>query len=147
MTRTKILAAATAHRGNADTTRDDAPRLWFPLLATCLLGSIVLIAAGATFHDIRHDAPPPSTESDFDERWISIQKGDRLALPTPTPLPAATVQSEVTPPVAAPHQQLPIATEDDIRQAEAEHHRHGDICPHGRTFFFIGHHQYWRCVR
>jgi hypothetical protein len=51
------------------------------------------------------------------------------------------------PPVEAPLEQLPLATEDDLRQAEAEHHRHRDICPRGRTYFTIEHHQYWRCVR
>jgi hypothetical protein len=44
-----------------------------------------------------------------------------------------------------PLQQLSLATEDDIRQAEAEHHRHRNICPHGRTYLTIEHHQYWRC--
>ncbi len=120
MTRTKILAAAT-------------------------VGSIILIAAGATFRDAHFVAPPPSTGSDFDERWNPIRKGDRLPLPTSTAFAVATAQSDVAPPVAAPPEQLPLATEDDIRQAEAEHHRHRDICPHGRTYFSIEHHQYWRC--
>jgi hypothetical protein len=117
MTRTKILAAAAA--------------VW----------PIILIAAGATFRDARHDAPQPSTESDFGERWISIKKGDRLPFPAPAPFAVVTAQSDV----AAPPQQLPLATEDDIRQAEADHHRHRNICPHGRTYFSIEHHQYWRC--
>jgi hypothetical protein len=121
MTRTKILAAAAA--------------VW----------PIILIAAGATFRDARHDAPQPNTESGFDERWISIKKGDRLPFPAPTPFAVATAQSDVAPPVALPPQQLPLATEDDIRQAEAERHRHRNICPHGRTYFSIEHHQYWRC--
>jgi hypothetical protein len=120
MTRTKILAAAAA--------------VW----------PIMLIAAGTTFRDARYDAPRPNTESDFDERWISIKKGDRLPLPAPT-LAVATEQSDVAPPAAVPPQQLPLATEDDIGQAEAEHHRHRNICPHGRTYFTIEHHQYWRC--
>jgi hypothetical protein len=143
MTRTKILAAATGHRGNADTSGDDVLRLWLTLLATCLVGSFVVIAAGAIFHD----APLPSTESDFDERWIPIKKGDRLPLSTLAPFAVATAQSDVAPPVEASPEQLPLATEDDMRQAEAEHYRHRNICPHGRTFFFIGRHQYWRCVR
>jgi hypothetical protein len=121
MTRTKILAAAAA------------------------VGPIIMIAAGTTFRDARYDAPQPSTESDFDERWISIKKGDRLPLPAPMPFEVATAQSDVAPPVAVPPQQLSLATEDDIRQAEAEHHRHRNICPHGRTYFTIEHHQYWRC--
>ena len=117
MTRTKILAAAAAGL------------------------PIILFAAGTTFRDARHDAPQPSTESDFDERWISIKKSDRL----PLPFEVAAAQSDVAPPVAVPPQQLSLATEDDIRQAEAEHHRHRNICPHGRTYFTIEHHQYWRC--
>jgi hypothetical protein len=142
---TKIRSAATARGGDADTTGDHEPRLWFILLATCLVGSIVLITAGVTFRDVRHDAPLPSNLSDFDERWISVNKGDRLRLPTQ--IPAATAQSEQSQPIAAPREQLPLATDDDIRQAEAEHHRHRDICPRGRTYFTIEHHQYWLCVR
>jgi hypothetical protein len=120
MTRTKILAAAVA------------------------VSSIILIAAGAALRDVRHDVPQPSNESDFDQRWVSI-KGDRLPLPVPTPVAVAAAQSAVAPPVTAPPETLPPATEDDIRQAEEEHHRHRDICPHGRTYFTIEHHQYWRC--
>ncbi|SRR5579871_105860 len=147
MIRTKIVAAATAHRCNVATTGVDGARLRVTLLVTCLVGSSVLIAAGATFRNARHDAPHPNTESDFDERWIAITKGDRLPLPTPTPFLLATAQPEIAPAVPAPPQQLPLATEDDLRQAEAEHERRRDICPHGRTFFLVGHHQYWRCVR
>ena len=120
---------------------------------------IILIAAGATFREAlpvapqpsvaapqpSAAAPQPSAEIDFDERWISIEKGDRLPLLTPTPYAVAAAQSEVTPPVASPPEQLPLATEDDIKQAEAEHHRHSDICRHGRTYFTIQHHEYWRC--
>ena len=104
-----------------------------------------MIAAGATFRDARHDAPQPAIESDFDGRWISIKKGDRLPLSAPTPFAETIARSAEPQPVAAPPQQLPLATEDDIRQAEAEHHRHRDICPHGRTYFTKEHHQYWRC--
>jgi hypothetical protein len=120
MTRTKILAAAVA------------------------VSSIILIAAGAALRDAHHDVPKPSSESDVDQRWISI-KSDRLPLPLPTPLAATVVQSDAAPPVTAPPETLPPATEDDIRQAEEEHHRHRDICPHGCTYFTINHHQYWRC--
>jgi hypothetical protein len=121
MTRTKILAAAAA------------------------VLPIILFAAGTTFRDARHDAPQPSTESNFEERWISIKKSDRLPVPAPMPFAVASAQSDVAPPVAVPSQQLSLATEDDIRQAEAEHHRHRNICPRGRTYFTIEHHQYWRC--
>jgi hypothetical protein len=141
---TKIRSAATARRGDADTTGGHEPRLWF-ILATCLVGSIVLITAGVAFRHARHDGPLPSNLSDFDERWISVNKGDRLRLPTQ--IQAATAQSEQPQPSAPPREQLPLATDDDIRQAEAEHHRHRDICPHGRTYFTIEHHQYWRCVK
>jgi hypothetical protein len=122
MTRAKILAAAAA--------------VW---------STTLMIAAGATFRDTPHDAPPPSTESNFDGRLISTKKGDRLPLPARTQLALMDVQSANPSPVAAPPKQLPLATEDDIRQAEAEHHRHRDICPHGRTYFTKERHQYWRC--
>jgi hypothetical protein len=61
-------------------------------------------------------------------------------------MPLATAaQPEVASPVASQPEQLQPATEDDIRQAEAEHHRHRDICPHGRTYFTAELHRYWRC--
>src|SRR5215468_3366176 len=41
--------------------------------------------------------------------------GDRLRLPAPAPLAMSGAQSDVAPPVAAPPQQLPLATEDDLR--------------------------------
>ncbi len=115
------------------------------LAAAAVVWSIILIAAGATFRDAWHDSPSPSTESDFDARWTSVRKGDGLPLPAAMPFATASAQSEVPPPVAAPSQQLELANDDDIRQAQAEHHRHRDICPHGRTWFTIGHRQYWRC--
>jgi hypothetical protein len=139
---TKILFATATRRGD---TGDAEPRLWFILLATCLVGSVVLIAAGLAFRGARRDAPPPSAKSDVDERVTSINKSDRL--PLPRQISAANAQPDLVQPVAAPPEQLPLATEDDIRQAEAERHRHRDICPHGRTYFTIEHHQYWRCVR
>jgi hypothetical protein len=123
MTRTKIIAATAA--------------VW----------SIILVAVGATFRDahpeaVRPIAMQPSVEADSGEP--SMKKGDRL--PWSAPMPLATVaQPEVAPPAASQPDQLPPATEDDIRQAEAEHHRHRDICPHGRTYFTIERHQYWRC--
>jgi hypothetical protein len=142
---TKILAAATAHRGNADINGHDAPRLWFALLASCLVGSMVLIAAGLAFR-ARHDAPLPRTESDVAERVTSINKSDRLPLATQI-IPAATAPPDVVQPVAAPTAPLAAATDDDIRQAEGERHRRRDICPKGRTYFTKDRHQYWRCVR
>jgi hypothetical protein len=114
------------------------------ILAAAAVWSIIPIAAGAALRDARYDVPQPSSESDFDQRWISI-KSDRLPLPVPTPFAAAAAQSDAAPPVTAPPETLPLATEDDIRQAEEEHHRHRDICPRGRTYFTVEHHQYWRC--
>jgi hypothetical protein len=116
------------------------------ILAAATVGFLIMIAAGATFRDAYHDAPQPSTGSDFDERWIPV-KSDRLPLGAAAPFAVAEAESVPPPPVAAPLEQLPLATDDDMRQAEAEHHRHRDICPHGRTYFTIEHHQYWRCVR
>ena len=86
----------------------------------------------------------PGSDSERMAR-LPIKKGDRLPVPAPTPLAVTAAQSEVVPPLALPREWLPLATEDDIRQAEAEHHRHSDICRHGRTYFTIQHHQYWRC--
>ena len=109
--------------------------------ATAAVWSIVLVAAGATFHGARPDAVRPAIEGDSSE---PLKKGDRLPWSAAMPL-ATAAQPEVTRPVASLPEQLPLATEDDLRQAEAEHHRHRDICPHGRSFFTIEHHQYWRC--
>ena len=122
MTRTKILAAAAA------------------------VLPIILFAAGATYRDARQSAPQPDTESDFDERWISINKSDRLPL-SPQIIPAATAQPEMAQLVASPPAPIAAATDDDIRQAEAERHRRRDICPKGRTYYMKGRYQYWRCVR
>ena len=116
------------------------------ILAAATVGFLILIAAGATFRDAYRDVPQSGTGSDFDERWIPL-KSDRLPVAAAAPFAVAEAESVPPPPVAAPLEQLPLATEDDMRQAEAEHHRHRDICPHGRTYFTIEHHQYWRCVR
>jgi hypothetical protein len=130
------------------------------ILAAAVIFSIIPIAVGAAFRDARSvvppqlsaeapqplaEAPQPSAELNFDERWIPIAKGNRLPLPKPTPFAVAAAQPEVAPPVAPPPGQLPLATDDDIKQAEAEHRRPGDICRRGRTYFTIQHHQYWRC--
>jgi len=122
MTRIKILAASAA--------------ISFP----------ALIAAGATFRNPHYyDAPQLSIASDFDDRPTSTRKGDRLPLAPPPPLAMASAESVQL--VAPSPEQLPLATEDDLRQAEAEHQRHRDICPRGRTYFTVEHHQYWRCKR
>ena len=77
-------------------------------------------------------------------RTLVIVPDQPLPLPLPTPFAAAT-QSDAAPPVTAPPETLPLATEDDIRQADEEHHRHRDICPYGRTYFNVNGHQHWRC--
>jgi hypothetical protein len=126
------------------------------LAAAAVVFAIIPIAVGAALREAPSVAPQPATEApqppaeiNFDERWISIEKGDRLPFPTPTPtstpFAVAAVQSDVAPPVASPPEQLPLATEDDLKQAEEEHHRRSDICRRGRTYFTIQHHEYWRC--
>ena len=143
---TKIRAAATARRGNADTAEDDVSRLWFVLLATCLVGSMVLIAAGLALRKAPDDTRPPRTTSDVAEGVTSINKSDRLPL-SPQIIPAATAQPDMAQPVASSPASIAAATDDDIRQAEAERHRRRDICPKGRTYYMKGRYQYWRCVR
>ncbi|MBU6462867.1 MAG: hypothetical protein KGL35_21795 [Bradyrhizobium sp.] len=145
---TNIIATARTGRGNADIAKDHDPRLRFILLATFLAGFTVLVAAGATFRDAHHHTPVASAKSDFDDRGTALKKGDRLSLPTQVPFPMAAPQADAAPlAVEAPHQQLPLATEEDIRQARGEHQRHRDICPHGRRYYTIEHHRYWRCIR
>ena len=124
------------------------------ILAAAVVFTIIPIAVGAALlkappvaRQPAAEALQPPAEINFDERWISIEKGDRLPFPKPTPFAVAAVQSEVAPAVASPPEQLPLATEDDLRQAEEEHHRHNDICRRGRTYFTIQHHEYWRCNR
>ena len=151
---TEIIASARTGRGNADIAEDHDPRLRFILLATFLAGFTVLVAAGATFRDAHRHTPVARAKSDFDDGGSALKKGDRLSLPMQVPFPIVTPQADdVPPPVEAPQaveaspQQLPLATEDDIRQARGEHQRHRDICPHGRRYYTIGHHRYWRCIR
>ena len=77
-------------------------------------------------------------------RTLVIVPDQPIPVPVPTPFAAAT-QPDAAPPVTAPPETLPLATEDDIRQADEEHHRHRDICPYGRTYFNVNGHQHWRC--
>jgi hypothetical protein len=151
---TEIIAAARTGRSNTDIAADHDPRLRFILLASFLAGFTVLIAAGATFRDADRHTPVASIKSDFDDRGTALKKGDRLSLPALAPSPMAPPQADDAPlpveaasAVEAPHQQLPLATDDDIRQARGEHQRHRDICPHGRRYYTIEHHRYWRCIR
>jgi hypothetical protein len=129
------------------------------LLAAGAICSIILVAAGASLRDARHDAPQPGahdirnhfsndefSKNDFATRWMSRGKGDRLPLSGSLPLAAANAEPEVAAPVAPkPEQQLKLATDDDLRQADEEHHRHRDICARGRIWFTIANHRYWRC--
>jgi|tagenome__1003787_1003787.scaffolds.fasta_scaffold20937752_2 hypothetical protein len=145
---TNILAAVRTGRSNADIAEDHDPRLRFILLATFLAGFTVLIAAGATFRDTHRYIPVANAKSDFNDRGTALKKGDRLLMRAQVPSQIAPPQAnDAAPPVEAPHQQLPLATEDDIRQAKGEHQRHRDICPHGRRYYTIEHHRYWRCIR
>ena len=116
--------------------------------ATGAVLSIILIAAGVSLRGAHHDSPQPGvrtdlTQGDFDERWTWARKGDRL--PMSLPLAAASAPSEIPQPAASPPQQLQLANDDDLRQAEEEHHRHRDICARGRTWFTMNNHRYWRC--
>jgi hypothetical protein len=94
--------------------------------------------AGPATPKVNNDGPP-------------LKKADKLRSPyfdsvqPKVPSATAAAQSDAVPPVTEPPETLPLATEDDIRQAEEEHHRHRDLCPHGRTYFTIEHHQRWRC--
>ena len=140
--RSRLIASLSTDLRGLGRSRDDKDDN--PAAAAAVWSSI-LIAAGATFRDAPHNSPQATTQDDFDERWLPIKKGDRLPAPAPTPFAVTAAQSEVVPPLALPREWLLLATDDDIRQAEAEHHRHRDICRHGRTYFTIQHHQYWRC--
>jgi hypothetical protein len=151
---TNIIATARIGLGNTDIAEDHDPRLRVILLATFLAGFPVLIAAGATFRDANRHTPAATAKSDLDDRGTALKKGDRLSLPAHVPFPIAPPQADDAPPpveaapvVEAPHQQLSLATDDDIRQAKGEHQRHRDICPHGRRYYTIEHHRYWRCIR
>jgi hypothetical protein len=65
------------------------------------------------------------------------------ALPSANDVAQPTITAAVAPP-----EPIAAATDDDIRQAEAERrHRARDICPKGRTYYMKGGWQYWRCNR
>jgi hypothetical protein len=151
---TNIIATARIGLGNTDIAEDHDPRLRFILLAIFLAGFAVLIAAGATFRDANRHMPVATAKSDLDDRGTALKKGDRLSLLAQVQLPIAPPQADDAPPpveaasvVEAPRQQLSLATEDDIRQANGERQRHRDICPHGRRYYTIERHRYWRCIR
>jgi len=79
----------------------------------------------------QRDAVPPAaaTAVVVDEPQHSTPKADRLPLFVPVVDKAG--------PITAP----PQRTED------RREHRWRDICEHGRRYFRIGRHQYWRCRR
>jgi hypothetical protein len=113
--------------------------------AAALVSTIILIAGGAAIRGAHPDAQlSPNVqqsiaEVDF-EPPVTTRKSDRIPMPAPP-----VMQPEPNPAVSSPPRQLQAATEDDIRQAEDEHHRHRQICSRGKTYFTMNHHQYWRC--
>jgi hypothetical protein len=125
MTRTQILAAAAA-----------------------VLSIIVIVEGVGLLHATARapiDARPSPTigtaDAASDDR--AGRKGDRLPVAT---LTVESPQPEAAPsPEPSPSPQLEAATEEDLRQADEEHHRHRDICRNGRTYFMQNGHQYWRC--
>ena len=109
--------------------------------------------AGPATPEVNNDGPPLKKADKLRSvgsvqptvtRTLAIVPDQPVPVPVPTPFVAAT-QSDAAPPVTAPPETLPLATEDDIRQAEEEHHRHRDICPYGRSYFNVNGHQHWRC--
>src|SRR5579884_670918 len=98
--------------------------------AAALVSPVILVVAGAVIRGAHPDVPRSlslqrsTAEVDF-EPPVTTRKADRL--PMPAAEPALNAQ------VASPPQQIQAATEDDIRQAEEEHHRHREICPRGKT--------------
>lgn len=131
----------------------------FIVAAAAAVCSVILVAASASFRNARHELPQTSaqntqdhfskdnsTENDFATRWMSRGKGDRLPLFGSLPNAVANAAPVAPTPVEPkPEPQPQLATEDDLRQAEEEHHRHRDICARGRTWFTMNNHRYWRC--
>jgi hypothetical protein len=113
--------------------------------AAALVSLVILIAGGAAIRGAHPDTPlalnvqQSTAEVDF-EPPVTTRKADRLPMPA-----SPMMQPEPNPAVSSPPQQLQAATEDDIRQAEEEHHRHREICPRGKIYFTMNRHQYWRC--
>jgi hypothetical protein len=153
----------TTRRGDGDITGDDAPpRPWFILLAICMVAcSIVVAAESLKPRSARSVAAPAqdkfaalkSVAASFDEMPVSVgARGDRLPVASQPPS-AAPQEADPVPPAAAasstPPTSLAQATDDDIRQADAEHkpRRKHDICPKGRDYYMKGRYQYWRCIR
>jgi hypothetical protein len=115
------------------------------LAAAAVVLSIIVIVEGigllhATTEARRSPAVAPA-EAVSDDRVG--RKGDRLPVAT---APVEAPQPDAAPsPESSPSPQLEAATEDDLRQADEERHRHRDICRNGRTYFMQNNHRYWRC--
>jgi hypothetical protein len=139
------------NRGDGDISGDDAPRLWLALLGVTLFGLFfaLLMVADWTLRPVSNDAAKlPVPAKSEEQRPIAVGKSDPLSLSTPI-MPASPSANALAQPAAAvaPPAPFAAATDDDIKQAEAEHRRHRDICPKGRTYYMKGRWQYWRCNR
>jgi hypothetical protein len=139
-------------RGDGDISSDDAPRLWFALLGVTLFGLFfaLLMVADLTLRPARNDASTrPAPVKSEEPLPMTVGKSDLLPMSTPI-VPASRPANDLeqtTVTAVAPPAPLAAATDDDIRQAEAERHRRHDICPKGRTYYMKGRYQYWRCNR
>jgi hypothetical protein len=140
-------------RGDGDISGDDTPRLWLAFVAVTLFGLsfAFLIVAVLTLRTVRNDDSTPRASAEAEQqRSISVGKSDRLPLFTPLApaLPSEYDAQQSMIATAAPSEPLAAATDEDIKQAEAEHHRrHRDICAKGRTYYMKGRYRYWRCNR
>jgi hypothetical protein len=141
-------------RGDGDISDDDAPRLWLALLGVTLFGLFfaVLLVADLTLRPARNDAATRPTPAKSEEpRAVAAGKSDPLPMSTPiVPAPPAAsdhLGQPNTTAAVAPPAPFAAATDDDIKQAEAERHHRRDICPKGRTYYMKGRYQYWRCNR
>ena|SRR5581483_11039357 len=117
------------------------------LAAAAVVLLVGMIAVGASLlhapSDARQTSEVATSPVEADSDIPASKKGDRLPV---LALPTAPKQSEPAP-AAEPQEQLQAATDEDLRQADAERRRKRDVCPKGRTWFTIDHHQYWRCKR
>lgn len=117
------------------------------LAAAAVVLSIVLVAERVSLphasSDMRQSSNVTTASADMDSDRPASRKGDRL------PMLAVSTPSTPSEPAPAPEprQEIQAATEDDLRQADEERRRKRDICPRGRSYFMIDHHQYWRCRR
>jgi hypothetical protein len=138
-------------RGDGDISSDDASRLWLALLGVTLFELFfgLLMVADSTLRPAKNVAAKlPVPAQSEEQRPVAIGKSDPLPIATPI-APASPSANALEQPAAAiaPSAPFGAATDDDIKQAEAEQHRHRDICPKGRTYYMKGGWQYWRCNR